>query len=206
MNSSRTANSCLSWKVGVRELQRGDLPLLMGILNVTPDSFSDGGQHDSVETAVAHGLQLVADGADIIDVGGESTRPGSTPVSVAEELSRTVPVIERLAQKTSTPISIDTTKAKVAAAAIGAGALIVNDISGMTFDAKMADLCAQHDIAVCAMHIKGTPQTMQHAPSYTNVVTEVAEFLNERMSALLSCGLAAERICLDPGIGFGKTF
>ena len=205
MHPSNTANSNPSWKVGDRSLQRGNMPLLMGILNVTPDSFSDGGQHDSLEAAVAHGRQLADNGADSIDIGGESTRPGSKPVSATEELHRTIPVIERLSQVTSVPISIDTTKSEVAVAAIAAGASIVNDISGMTFDPKMMDVCVEHDIAVCAMHIKGTPQTMQSQPTYGNVVNEVADFLVERMSSLLKSGLELERICLDPGIGFGKT-
>lgn len=177
----------------------------MGILNVTPDSFSDGGQHDDVEPAVEHGLRLVDDGADIIDIGGESTRPGAEPVSESEELRRTVPVIQQLAERTSVPISIDTTKSAVAAEAMQAGATIVNDISGLTFDPNMIKVCAESDCAVVCMHIKGTPQTMQQEPSYENCVAEVRKFLSQRLSALQAAGISPERVCLDPGIGFGKT-
>lgn len=193
------------WKVGERQLQRGRIPLLMGILNVTPDSFSDGGQHNSVDTAVQHGLELAEDGADIIDIGGESTRPGAAPVSLEEELRRTIPVIEGLVRQSNVPISIDTTKSEVARQAIAAGALIVNDISGMTFDAEMLNVAAKADVAVCVMHIKGTPQTMQQEPTYADVVDEVSSFLKDRMQACLEAGIAVDRICLDPGIGFGKT-
>lgn len=177
----------------------------MGILNVTPDSFSDGGSHNSVADAVAHGLSLVADGADIIDIGGESTRPGSEPVSTDEELHRTIPVIQQLASQTDVPISIDTTKAKVARQAIQAGATIVNDISGLTFDPEMIGVCAEHAVGLCAMHILGTPQTMQQKPQYEDVVAEVTEFLQRRMEALMQAGISEQAICLDPGIGFGKT-
>ncbi len=193
------------WKVGGRSYRSGALPLLMGILNVTPDSFSDGGEHSSRDKAVAHGLQLAEDGADFIDIGGESTRPGAATVSLTEELRRTIPVVERLAAKTSVPISIDTTKAEVAHQAIRAGALIVNDISGLTFDPDMIAVCAESNVGVCAMHIKGTPQSMQNNPVYDDVVADVTEFLHRRCEALVLAGISAERICLDPGIGFGKT-
>lgn len=193
------------WKVGKEHLSASGGPLLMGILNVTPDSFSDGGQHSGLDQAVAHALQLIADGAHIIDVGGESTRPGSTPVSEAEELSRTIPVIKEIAARTSIPISIDTTKSEVARQAVEAGATIVNDISGLTFDSEMLKVCADHDVAVCVMHISGTPQTMQQEPTYDDVVSEVSGFLQQRMDACLAAGISFDRICLDPGIGFGKT-
>jgi dihydropteroate synthase len=206
LNSSESpADTEFVWRLGDQTLQRGRIPLLMGILNVTPDSFSDGGQHNTVELAVQHGLKLAEEGADIIDVGGESTRPGSLPVSVADELQRTVPVIERLTGLVDVPISIDTTKAEVARQAIDAGARIVNDISGATFDPQMLSLCAETGVGVCLMHIKGTPQDMQEAPSYENVVTEVEQFLRERLEACLAAGISAESVCLDPGIGFGKT-
>lgn len=199
------SESNFHWQAGDSILRRTEIPLLMGILNVTPDSFSDGGQHNQLDDAVRHGLQLVADGADIIDIGGESTRPGSAPVSVEEELQRTVPVIEKLAHQISIPLSIDTTKAEVARQALAAGAVIVNDISGMTFDDEMIDICAKSDAGVCAMHIKGEPKTMQDDPVYDDVVADVTQFLQERMAALTESGISRDRICLDPGIGFGKT-
>ncbi len=177
----------------------------MGILNVTPDSFSDGGQHADTQSAVEHALQLMEDGADIIDIGGESTRPGADPVSEADELRRTVPVIQRLAEASSVPISIDTTKAAVAREALNAGASILNDISGLTFDPKMVGVCAESDCGIVCMHINGTPQTMQDDPTYDDCVVEVRAFLRQRVSVLEAAGIAADRVCLDPGIGFGKT-
>ncbi|MEZ6063832.1 MAG: dihydropteroate synthase [Planctomycetaceae bacterium] len=186
-------------------LQRRQIPLLMGILNVTPDSFSDGGLHTDVEKAVAHGLQLAAAGADIIDVGGESTRPGAAPVPVDVELRRTIPVIEELAQRINIPISIDTTKSEVARRAVAAGAKIVNDISGGTFDDDMLPVCAESRAGICLMHIQGTPQTMQQDPVYSDVVADVTDFLRQRLEAFAAAKIAAERICVDPGIGFGKT-
>lgn len=194
-----------SWRVGSRFLKSAQLPVLMGILNVTPDSFSDGGLHSAVTDAVAHALQLVQDGADIIDVGGESTRPGAASVSLQEELDRTIPVIEAVFGETGIPISIDTTKSEVAREALQAGACIVNDISGMTFDADMLAICAKADAAVCVMHIQGTPQTMQQNPEYSDVVAEVTEFLQQRLEACVQAGIDISRVCLDPGIGFGKT-
>lgn len=199
------SNSDFQWHVGDLVLSADDGPLLMGILNVTPDSFSDGGQHDEVATAVQHAKQLVADGADIIDVGGESTRPGSVPVSETEELRRTIPVISEIAAVSDVPISIDTTKAEVARQAIEAGASIVNDISGLSFDPEMVPLCAAKGVAVCAMHISGTPQTMQQEPTYDDVVAEVTEVLQQHFQTCIAAGIASERLCLDPGIGFGKT-
>lgn len=194
-----------SWLVGSDRLQGDQLPLLMGILNVTPDSFSDGGQFDQLDAAVQQGLQLAEDGADIIDIGGESTRPGAEPVSLDDELQRTIPVIKQLSGKTSIPISIDTTKAEVARQAMDAGALIVNDISGLTFDPDMMSVCAKTDAAVCAMHIKGTPQTMQQDPSYEDVELQVTQFLRDRLDECVAAGISLQRICIDPGIGFGKT-
>ena len=183
------------------------LPLLMGILNVTPDSFSDGGRFDTVDAAVAQAKTLVADGADVLDIGGESSRPGAEPVSETEELRRVVPVIEAIAAEASVgvPISIDTTKATVAEAALKAGATIVNDISGLTFDADMPAVCAASDCGVVAMHIQGTPQTMQADPQYGDVVADVARWLAERLDALSAAGVDPSRVMLDPGIGFGKT-
>jgi dihydropteroate synthase len=176
----------------------------MGILNVTPDSFSDGGRYLGVEQAIAHGQKLVEDGADFIDVGGESTRPGSDPVSMEEEIQRVVPVIESLAKIINVPISIDTCKSEVAKAALQAGAVIVNDISAMTFDPNMVKVVAEHKVSVVLMHIKGTPKTMQVNPTYKNVTEEVKQFLQERAETAVKAGI--EQIIIDPGIGFGKLF
>lgn len=178
---------------------------LMGIVNVTPDSFSDGGEFASPERAVAHALQLAADGADVLDIGGESTRPGSSPVSAAEELDRVAPVIEQLRPQTTVPISIDTTKAVVAREALRLGAEIVNDISGLTFDPDMPAVCAEFEAGVICMHIQGTPATMQVDPRYDDVVSEVADWLQARLIALEQAGIDPARVMLDPGIGFGKT-
>lgn len=195
----------LCWTLPTRDLTRQRLPLLMGILNVTPDSFSDGGLFRAVDSAVARALEMEADGAAIIDVGGESTRPGAEPVTPEEELQRTIPVIRQLSQKLKVPISIDTTKAEVALQALDAGAEIVNDISGLTFDPAMMDICRRMDAGICLMHIQGTPQTMQQDPQYENVVREVIEFLQQQVDRCLMAGIPAERMCVDPGIGFGKT-
>ena len=178
---------------------------LMGIVNVTPDSFSDGGQFDSVSAVVEHALRLVEEGADILDIGGESTRPGAAPVSLDEELRRVVPVVRELARQTQTPISIDTSKAKVARKCLEAGVVIVNDISGLTFDADMPHVCRESSCGVIVMHIQGTPQTMQADPHYDDVVAEVCRHFSRRLEDLEAAGIARERIVLDPGIGFGKT-
>lgn len=193
------------WEFDGLRSEPGTRPLFMGIVNVTPDSFSDGGQFFDPGAAVSRGLQLVADGADILDVGGESTRPDSLIVSADEERRRVVPVIQGLARQTSTPISIDTSKAEVARAALDAGATIVNDISGLRFDPAMIRTCAACRCGVVCMHIQGTPQTMQIAPHYQDVLAEVLAYLAERVQVLTDAGIAAERIALDPGIGFGKT-
>ena len=193
------------WTLPTRTLVRKDLPLLMGILNVTPDSFSDGGMFAAADAAVEHAMELQQAGADILDIGGESTRPGADPVSLEEELRRTIPVIQRLAGTLQIPISIDTTKAEVARQALDAGAEIVNDISGLTLDPQMAEVCRMHDAGICLMHIQGTPQTMQNAPAYKDVVREVSEFLQQQVDRCLMLGIPAERMCVDPGIGFGKT-
>ncbi|HAP08957.1 MAG TPA: dihydropteroate synthase [Planctomycetaceae bacterium] len=177
----------------------------MGILNVTPDSFSDGGRFQAIDQAVEQGLRLQAEGADILDIGGESTRPGASPVELDEELRRTIPVIRRLAAEIRIPISIDTTKSEVARQALDAGAEIVNDISGLTFDPEMLEVCRTTDAGICVMHIQGTPQTMQLNPSYDDVVVDVTEFLQQQVDRCLMAGIPAERMCIDPGIGFGKT-
>jgi dihydropteroate synthase len=180
-------------------------PLVMGIVNVTPDSFSDGGRHAEVEAAVAHGLALVADGADILDVGGESTRPFSEPVAAEEEWRRVGEVVRRLARESGVPVSIDTSKAVVAARALEAGAEIVNDVTGLEGDPDMIRVAVESGAGVCAMHMQGTPQTMQVAPRYADVVAEIHDYLRRRRDALVAAGIPLERICLDPGIGFGKT-
>lgn len=194
-----------SWNLRTRTLTFTERPLLMGIVNVTPDSFSDGGRFIDADAAVAHALRLVDDGADILDIGGESTRPYSTPVGAEEELDRVLPVVERLAQETDVPLSIDTSKAAVAGAAIKAGAEIINDVTGLQGDPEMTRVAIETGAGVCAMHMQGTPQTMQDDPRYGDVVREVCAYLRERRNALVAAGVERERICLDPGIGFGKT-
>jgi dihydropteroate synthase len=195
----------IQWQLRNRTLELPRRPLIMGIVNVTPDSFSDGGQFFDAASAVKQALQLVADGADILDIGGESTRPYADPVTADEELRRVLPVIEKLAAEVQIPLSIDTSKAAVARAAIEAGAEIVNDITGLTRDPRMIELATETGVGVCAMHMQGTPQTMQDNPMYDDVVREVHGYLRERHDALMSAGISRERICLDPGIGFGKT-
>ncbi len=175
----------------------------MGILNVTPDSFSDGGTFTLVESAVRHALQMIDDGARIIDVGGESTRPGAADVSEEEEIRRVVPVIEALALRTSVIISIDTSKAAVMSAAVAAGAGLINDVRALR-EPGAIDAAARTDAAVCLMHMQGQPRTMQHEPRYADVVAEVRSFLEERVSACETAGIGRERLVLDPGIGFGK--
>ena len=179
--------------------------LVMGIVNVTPDSFSDGGQFLAPPAAVAHALQLVEQGAEILDVGGESTRPGASPVAEEEELRRVMPVIEQLAGRVSVPLSIDTVKPGVARAALAAGASIVNDVAANRSDDAMWRIVAEARAGYVCMHIKGTPQTMQDNPVYADVVREVGEFFVERLKRLSDCGVSREQIILDPGIGFGKT-
>jgi dihydropteroate synthase len=177
----------------------------MGILNVTPDSFSDGGTHAGVTAALEHARRMIAEGAEIIDVGGESTRPGAAEVAVAEEIARTAPVIAALREEWDGLISIDTMKAGVAAAALEAGAAIVNDVSGLTADPEMARVCAESGCGVVVMHMQGDPRTMQVAPQYDDVVAAVGAFFEERLAALTAAGIDPEAICFDPGIGFGKT-
>ncbi len=179
--------------------------LVMGIVNVTPDSFSDGGQFFESESAIQHALELLAQGADIIDIGGESTRPRATPVGEAEELRRVIPVIERLAGKIQVPISIDTTKPGVARAAIQAGASIVNDIAANRTDEEMWRLVAETGAGYVLMHMQGNPATMQESPSYSNVVAEVDNYFKERLSRITAAGVHLEQIILDVGIGFGKS-
>ncbi|HMK57391.1 MAG TPA: dihydropteroate synthase [Dissulfurispiraceae bacterium] len=179
---------------------------IMGVLNVTPDSFSDGGLHFDAGRAVAHVLRLVEDGADIIDIGGESTRPGSDPVPLEEELRRTIPVIESLTGIVSVPISIDTCKADVALQALDAGASIINDISGLRFDPYMARVAASRSVPVILMHIKGTPKNMQTEPVYEALIPEIMDYLRASILIALDAGINEDSIVIDPGIGFGKTY
>ena len=178
-------------------------PLVMGILNVTPDSFSDGGRYSTTQSAVDHAMSLVAEGADILDIGGESTRPGATPVPLDDELARVIPVIEQLSSQLGIPISIDTYKPQVMRAAIDAGASIVNDVRALQEPGALEAVAAS-SVGVCLMHAQGTPQTMQSNPVYADVVAEVIEFLQQRTQVVLDAGVAPERIMLDPGFGFGK--
>jgi dihydropteroate synthase len=180
-------------------------PLIMGVINVTPDSFSDGGLFLDAQAAVAHGERLAAEGAAILDVGGESTRPGAEPVSEEEELERVIPVVERLATQAGPRVSIDTAKARVAEAAVQAGARIVNDVSALRFDPAMAAVVAGSGATCCLMHMQGEPRTMQSDPRYGDVVSDVKAFLEERLGCAVAEGIPEERVWLDPGIGFGKT-
>ncbi len=180
-------------------------PRLMGILNVTPDSFSDGGRWIALDAAIEQAARLSAEGADIIDIGGESTRPGAEPVPPAEQLRRVLPVIERLAGRLTIPLSIDTSSSVVAREALAAGVQVVNDVTGLTGDPDLVDVCAEARCGVVVMHMQGNPRTMQQAPRYDNVVREVAAFLAQRMADLAAAGIPAERLAVDPGIGFGKT-
>jgi len=196
------ADRLLQWPKGKLDFSTGCR--VMGVLNVTPDSFSDGGQFLDADQAVAHGLQMAADGAAIIDVGGESTRPRSDPVSTDEQIRRVVPVIEGLARRADVPISIDTCNVDVAQAALAAGAAIINDITALA-DGRMTSLVAESEVPVVLMHMQGTPTTMQSEPQYDDVVGEVLHFLLERAQQAESFGVPSERIFIDPGIGFGKT-
>lgn len=179
-------------------------PHVMGIVNVTPDSFSDGGRYLETEAAIAHGLRLAGEGATILDIGGESTRPGSLPVPLDQELARILPVIERLARDSGALVSVDTTKPEVMRAAAAAGAGLINDIRALRQEGAL-EAAAASGCAVCLMHMQGEPRTMQQAPVYGDVVAEVGAFLQARAQACRSAGIAPERICLDPGFGFGKT-
>jgi dihydropteroate synthase len=182
-----------------------DRPAVMGVLNVTPDSFSDGGAFLNPVAAMAHARLMAAEGADLVDVGGESTRPGAAPVPADEELRRVMPVIELLAERGGIPMSIDTSKAAVAQAATGAGAVLVNDVTALRGDPGMAAVVAESGVDLCLVHMRGDPQTMQDDPRYGDVVSEVRAFLEERLGFAVASGIPEERVWLDPGIGFGKT-
>ncbi|TWT38186.1 Dihydropteroate synthase [Posidoniimonas corsicana] len=205
MPPSALPDRASSWRLRSTTLDLSGLPLLMGIVNVTPDSFSDGGRFEETDSAVEHALELAAAGAAILDIGGESTRPYAEVVDAGEELDRVLPVVERLARETSVPLSIDTSKAAVAEAAVAAGAEIINDVTGLEGDSRMLEVARATGAGVCAMHMRGTPQTMQDDPRYDDVVTEILDYLRQRRDSLLDAGIEQERVCLDPGIGFGKT-
>jgi len=192
-------------RCGARVLEVDNAPLMMGILNVTPDSFSDGGDYLEASAAVERGLEMEAEGAAIIDVGGESTRPGSEAVGAEEQIRRVCPVIWALARQSELPISIDTTSSEAAAAALEAGASMINDISALRFDGEMAGLAARARVPVILMHMQGTPEDMQAYPTYEDVVQEVKAFLAARMEYAVSAGIEREQIVVDPGIGFGKS-
>ena len=193
------------WRCGNHALSLGERTLVMGIVNVTPDSFSDGAMFASADDAVAHGARLVDEGADLLDVGGESTRPGSDPIEADEELLRVVPVIEGLVKaRSGTPLSVDTRKPEVASAALDAGASVVNDIAGGR-NSALLETVSRTGAGVVLMHMLGEPRTMQDDPRYDDVVAEVHEFLRERIEAAVFAGIPEERVCIDPGIGFGKT-
>jgi dihydropteroate synthase len=193
------------WKIAGRPIDVSQRGMIMGVLNVTPDSFSDGREFFSIDRAIARGLQIAAEGAQIVDVGGESTRPGSEPVSHEEELHRVIPVVEKLRDKIDIPISIDTSKSKVAEAALAAGACIVNDVTGGRGDEEMMPLIAKQKAAFIIMHMQGEPRTMQIAPRYVEVLSDVADFFRQQYARALEWGVDPMAIAFDPGIGFGKT-
>ncbi|MEM7395794.1 MAG: dihydropteroate synthase [Verrucomicrobiota bacterium] len=197
--------SHLIWQCRDRELDLTTRTRIMGILNLTPDSFYDGGRHDVAERAVARGLEMAEDGADMIDIGGESTRPGAAPVSAEDERARVIPVIEALTEQTGALISVDTMKAEVAREALAAGAHIVNDVSGFTADPEMMETALEFRPGVVLMHMQGEPRTMQKSPVYDDVVEEVRDYLHQRVDAAIGAGLEPASIVIDPGFGFGKT-
>ncbi len=191
--------------LGNQEIRLGAKTLIMGILNITPDSFSDGGKYVNEGDALIHALEMIDDGADIIDIGGESTRPGAKAISTAHELDRIIPIIEAIRKKSAIPISIDTYKSEVAKVAFSAGANIINDISGCRFDPKMPELAADLGCPTIIMHIKGTPKDMQTNPTYEDLIMEIQDYLRASIEMLTTAGLRKEQIIIDPGIGFGKT-
>lgn len=194
------------WLCRTHSLDVTTRALVMGIVNVTPDSFSDGGRFLDTSHAVDHALQLVAEGADILDIGGESTRPGASPVSLADELARVLPVVQRLREETTCPISVDTMKAEVARQCLEAGASIINDVTALRGDAAMLDVVLKYQPGLVLMHMQGNPTTMQLDPHYINVTKEIVEFFSMRLWDLSHAGVNADTLCVDPGIGFGKTF
>lgn len=194
----------LSWSDYILDLD--ERTHVMGVLNVTPDSFSDGGRYFGPDRAIEHGLQMARDGADIVDVGGESTRPYAKRLTCSEEMDRVIPVIEALKRELSIPISIDTYKSEVAQGCLNAGASIINDISALRFDPHMASVAAQGDVPLILMHMKGTPENMQENPLYHDLISEISEFLKDAIDRCVAAGVREDLILVDPGIGFGKTF
>lgn len=201
----RHEHAATRWQLRTRELTFGPLPVLMGVINVTPDSFSDGGRFFDAQSAIDQSLRLVEAGAGIIDIGGESTRPYAASVQADEERRRVMPVIEAISARVEIPISIDTSKEIVAREAIAAGVEIINDVTGLEGDERMISLAVDSGAGICAMHMQGTPPTMQDDPFYADVVADIHRYLTARRDSLLASGIDRERICLDPGIGFGKT-
>jgi len=201
----KTTRRVYNWKCRDRTVVLGDRTLVMGILNVTPDSFSDGGNYSDPTAAAERALEITAQGADIIDIGGESTRPGATPVSEPEEIRRTIPVIKRIRAQSDVLISIDTMKAATARQAMEAGADIINDVSAFKADAKMVEIAAETQAGVVLMHMKNSPQTMQKNPEYENVVQEVCSYLRNQLDFVVQHGVHRNRVVIDPGLGFGKT-
>jgi len=195
----------MRWKAQAHTLPVQERVLIMGVLNVTPDSFSDGGCYQNLDAAVAHAVAMEAEGADLLDIGGESSRPGARPVSLEEELARVLPVVTALTRRVRVPISVDTTKAEVAKRCLDAGAAIINDISALQGDPEMAQTVARAQAGLILMHMQGTPLTMQAHPEYSAVVEEVCDFLHARVEAAVAAGIDRERIAVDPGLGFGKT-
>ena len=195
----------IRWMSQGRWIGTPERPLVMGIVNATPDSFSDGGRFNSLISLLTHAESLVADGADLLDIGGESSRPGARPISLAEELDRVIPLVEQLSGRVDVPLSVDTVKPEVAQVALDAGAAIINDIGGLR-DPEMLRVVAASDAGVVIMHMQGIPETMQHAPTYQDVVGDVHDYLASRVQLAEAAGIARERIALDPGIGFGKSF
>jgi dihydropteroate synthase len=193
------------WQLRTRRLELPKRPMLMGVINVTPDSFSDGGRFLDPAAALVQALKLVDEGADLLDIGGESTRPYSEPISAEEELRRVLPVVEAVCAQIHVPVSIDTSKAAVVRAAVDAGVEIINDVTALTGDPQMLKVAVETRVGICAMHMQGTPQTMQDKPSYRDVVCDIMHFLRDSRDMLLAAGVTQDRICLDPGIGFGKT-
>ena len=193
------------WQLRTGRLRFGPRPLLMGVVNVTPDSFSDGGRFLDHAAAVDHAVQLAEQGADLLDLGGESTRPCAARVDVAQELRRVIPVVRGVCQSVSVPVSVDTSKATVAREAIAVGAEIINDVTGLEGDPRMLDVARETGAGLCVMHMRGTPRTMQNDPTYDDVVLDILQYLQRRRDVLVESGISADRLCLDPGIGFGKT-
>jgi len=193
------------WQIGDRLFLWGQRTYLMGVLNITPDSFSDGGDFNNLDAALKQAQEMAAEGADLIDIGGQSTRPGAKEISLAEELERVIPVVEQLHRQLSIPISVDTTRAAVAEAAVAAGASIINDISAGTFDPQMLSVVAKLGIPIVLMHVRGTPQTMQKLTNYQDLIGEIYQFLASRVQAAIAAGIDHHQIAIDPGIGFAKT-